>query len=952
MLQHTHPHERMGLYLVFGFVISILALSKLLMPDITPINIQPKAATKTVATAAEFKAAIAAALPGDVIEISGTIQGGGIVITKNGTQAAPITITGGTIQGGTGRMVEIRDSSWLVFNRITFDGANTADTTLYMLNSKYNIFDSNTFKNAGGECFRMKAGSHNNTVLGNTIESCGRTGWAPPANKNGEGIYIGTAPEQLTKNVEEAAKSTAADKSGYFANPDTSDLNRIALNIIRPGHPENTHGSECVDIKEGAKNNFIQTNTCSGELDKNSGGMESRGEQNIFYENTFNSIICGAGIRLGGDDRLTQGIGNFVIGNKFDDYNNANSICPLSATTEADKLVVHGAVKVEAPNQGYMCGNTAKDTILVSGAFKSQINTTEFIGACDSTRVRAVFGDKQFGVPAPITPTPPPTAACLTSSGTWQNQPITSQNNQFTGTISLKTDTVPTDLVVGFSKNPATTFSDLAVALRMNTEGYIDIRNGSSYSGIRNTITQYDANSLYDIELVVNMLTHTFEAKMVLIDNGSTKIYSPIFVGNAFFRTEQASVTDLNYINIFRNTSATGTGSVCNIKISGSTTVTPTLPPTLTPTTGATITPTTPPGAPCPFKKEGDADCKKDSLGLDMGLVDFNIWRGESFNGCSQSNLAGCGAEEDGDTTSPMDADFNYPGSGNLPEQTTAVVDIIDFNIWRNGYFAHKNPTATPTTIPTSLPTATPTPTVPPVNTPTPTQATTGCTYPSQKLNLTNWKLTLPILVNGSNEISNSNLPTYTIDPWFKVNANCTGVQFRAHTSSSTTTSNSSYPRSELREMVTDGSTEISWSSSSGTHTMTLDEAITAIPAGKKHIVSAQIHDSNDDVITIRLEYPKLYIDLNGVSGPILDPAYTLGKRFTVKFVVNSNKTSVYYNNSSTPAYVYSRSYSGAYFKAGAYTQSNCSTESAAGATCSTTNYGEVNIYSLSVSHQ
>jgi hypothetical protein len=29
-----------------------------------------------------------------------------------------------------------------------------------------------------------------------------------------------------------------------------------------------------------------------------------------------------------------------------------------------------------------------------------------------------------------------------------------------------------------------------------------------------------------------------------------------------------------------------------------------------------------------------------------------------------------------------MDANFNYPNSGNLPNEQNAVVDIVDFNIW------------------------------------------------------------------------------------------------------------------------------------------------------------------------------------------------------------------------------------------------------------------------------
>lgn len=223
-----------------------------------------------------------------------------------------------------------------------------------------------------------------------------------------------------------------------------------------------------------------------------------------------------------------------------------------------------------------------------------------------------------------------------------------------------------------------------------------------------------------------------------------------------------------------------------------------------------------------------------------------------------------------------------------------------------------------------------------------------SCAYPSQILNLTDWKETLPTGASESpTEIKQPALATYTITPYFKVNDACNGVQFRAHTSG-VTTSGSGYPRSELREMSNNGSTNASWATNDGkTHTMFIDQAIVAVPTTKKHVVAGQIHDAADDVIVIRLENSKLFVDINGVDGPTLDSNYTLGKRFTVKFVAGGGKIQVYYNGASTPAYTLTKNGSGNYFKAGVYTQSNCSTEAA----CSINNYGEVHIYDLWLSH-
>jgi hypothetical protein len=264
---------------------------------------------------------------------------------------------------------------------------------------------------------------------------------------------------------------------------------------------------------------------------------------------------------------------------------------------------------------------------------------------------------------------------------------------------------------------------------------------------------------------------------------------------------------------------------------------------------------------------------------------------------------------------------------------------------------ATRTPTALPATA-TRTPTAAP-PTATRTSTPLAASATPtagSATYPSQILDLTNWKITLPIDSSGGTsgtamEVKQPALATYSINPYFIVNGS--GVQFRAPTNGATT-SGSSYPRSELREMTSNGTTNASWSTTSGTHTMVIDQAITTVPNTKRHIVAGQIHDANDDVLTVRLEYPKLFVDHNGVAGPTITSNYVLGTRFTVKFVASGGAIKVYYNGSSTPVDTYTISSSGDYFKAGAYTQANCSTETA----CGPSDYGEVVIYGLTVTHQ
>lgn len=217
---------------------------------------------------------------------------------------------------------------------------------------------------------------------------------------------------------------------------------------------------------------------------------------------------------------------------------------------------------------------------------------------------------------------------------------------------------------------------------------------------------------------------------------------------------------------------------------------------------------------------------------------------------------------------------------------------------------------------------------------------------PSAVLNLTDWKLTLPIdtaHAGSPDEYGQPELNTFEDTNYFHVNAAGDGVVFKAHCGGATT-SGSGYPRSELREMIDNGTTKASWSTTSGVHTMEITQAITHLPDVKPHVVAGQIHDPNSDVIVFRLEGTKLFIDENGSQGPVLTTNYQLGDVFTVKFVAQNGGVDCYYNGAYV--YTYATDATGCYFKAGCYTQSNLSKGDAA------TAYGEVVIYKVTVSHQ
>lgn len=237
-------------------------------------------------------------------------------------------------------------------------------------------------------------------------------------------------------------------------------------------------------------------------------------------------------------------------------------------------------------------------------------------------------------------------------------------------------------------------------------------------------------------------------------------------------------------------------------------------------------------------------------------------------------------------------------------------------------------------------------------NNPTPTLPGGSATYPAQVLNLTPWKITLPI--DGSDNDSEADqvkqpvLATYSNPNYFFVSPAGNSVIFRAHAGGATT-SGSDYARSELREMTANGSTEIGWSSATGKHTMLIDQRVNKLPTQRPNIIVGQVHAGTTWGTVFRLIGTQLMIDGVDGDGPIVDNNLQLGERFTVKFEVENDTVKYYYNNVLVN-YTYKKQFRNAYFKAGSYIQSSCTgAKKVPGESCDA--YGEVELFDVQVTH-
>ncbi|MGJ8639769.1 MAG: CBM96 family carbohydrate-binding protein [Opitutaceae bacterium] len=244
---------------------------------------------------------------------------------------------------------------------------------------------------------------------------------------------------------------------------------------------------------------------------------------------------------------------------------------------------------------------------------------------------------------------------------------------------------------------------------------------------------------------------------------------------------------------------------------------------------------------------------------------------------------------------------------------------------------------------------------------------------PSDFLDLVPWKLNIPTDSQGRDETDGdydsaeiTDLIGYKNNPWFVVENG--GVRFRAHAGGATT-GGSSYPRSELRQMLPDGSSEIYWDDADPQR-MTLTGDITAAPKNKPHVIIAQIHAKNstcDDTLKIIYRGDPSVNNGNPIvaatyvntstsesksenSGDWID--YNLGDLLKVDIIVDNNVVNVFVTN-LTSGNSFNFDFNqcsdndGYYFKAGCYSNSNWDDQGGSYVEDAPDEYGETRIYSL-----
>ncbi|KOG12252.1 MULTISPECIES: right-handed parallel beta-helix repeat-containing protein [Streptomyces] len=190
------------------------------------------AATIEVSTAAQLKAALTGAGPGDTIHLADGTYAGNFKATVPGTATARITLTGSSravLTAGGGYGLHLNGASYWTVTGITVTGGQKG----IMADSANGVvIDGVTVHDLDMEGVHFRNSSRNGVLKNSRIYDTGNDG-----RGMGEGVYVGTA-------------NTLTDRS---------DNAQILNNVIGPDV-----GGESVDIKEGTTGARIVGNTFDG----------------------------------------------------------------------------------------------------------------------------------------------------------------------------------------------------------------------------------------------------------------------------------------------------------------------------------------------------------------------------------------------------------------------------------------------------------------------------------------------------------------------------------------------------------------------------------------------------------------------------------------------------------------------------------------------------------------
>ncbi|POX61812.1 sheath polysaccharide-degrading enzyme [Streptomyces sp. Ru62] len=279
------------------------------------------ATTIEVTTAAQLKAALGAAGPGDTIHLADGTYTGNFKATTPATASARITLTGSpkaVLTAGGGYGLHLNGASYWTVQGVTVTGGQKG---IMIDAAKAVVVDGVTVHGLDMEGVHFRTSSTDGVIRNSRIYDTGNDG-----RGMGEGVYVGTA-------------NTLSDKS---------DRIQILDNTIGPGV-----GGENVDIKEGTTGARIIGNTFDG------GGLTGANYDDSWVDVKGNDVLVqdNTGTTTSNDGYQTHtqqpgwGCGTIFKGNRSD----------LTTATGTTRLAI------DVTNVGAGCTTTVYSDNTVAG---------------------------------------------------------------------------------------------------------------------------------------------------------------------------------------------------------------------------------------------------------------------------------------------------------------------------------------------------------------------------------------------------------------------------------------------------------------------------------------------------------------------------------------------------------------------------------------------------------
>ncbi|WP_399129905.1 right-handed parallel beta-helix repeat-containing protein [Actinacidiphila sp. ITFR-21] len=215
-------------------------------PTTTPPTSPGGGTVVKVSTGAQLKDALAAAVPGQTIQLADGTYTGNFKTTAAGTAADRITLTGSaravlTTSTGGGYGLYLNGASYWTVKGITVTHAQKA---IMLDSASHVVLDSVTVYDTTMEGVHFRNSSQYGVLENSTVHDTGTA-----HDGLGEGVYVGTA-------------NTLTDRSDYV---------QILNNTIGPDI-----GAENIDLKEGTTGGLVSGNTFDGN-----------GETNVNYDDSW-----------------------------------------------------------------------------------------------------------------------------------------------------------------------------------------------------------------------------------------------------------------------------------------------------------------------------------------------------------------------------------------------------------------------------------------------------------------------------------------------------------------------------------------------------------------------------------------------------------------------------------------------------------------------------------------